>query len=150
MATEARGETRRKPVYPFGWECYHNGSTLLTREDAVVDFLLPYNAGADGLVIWGDAGGDCNSPGLSCMCDPAHNGPTKPTYFENVKHQTGPLVQEFKQRVDKCSNDHCSGNGRCTSVTLPESAGRVKESAPKLSCYCFEGFSGPTCESDQL
>jgi hypothetical protein len=65
----------------------HNGSTLLSRPDAITDFIAPYNAGADGLVIWGDAGG--NPKALSCMCDPQHNGPTNPSYFENIKQQTG-------------------------------------------------------------
>ena len=49
-ATASTAGKRRIPVYPFGWECYHNGSTLLTRTDATTDFIAPYNAGADGLV----------------------------------------------------------------------------------------------------
>ena len=75
----------------------HNGSTLLTRADATTDFISPYNAGADGLVIWGDAGG--NPESLSCMCDPQHNGPTDPSYFDNIKQQTGTECACPKQNI---------------------------------------------------
>ena len=133
----------RKQVYPFAWECWHNGSTLLDREDAITDLLTPYNHGADGLVIWGDAGSGCHK-GLSCMCDPDHGGPTNPTYFENIQQQTGPLIKDFEARVAACSVQHCSGHGRCTYVpeTKPPPSA---DAAVAALCTCFEGFSGPAC-----
>ena len=140
MAKQAVGSGKpRRPVYPFGWECYHNGSTLITREDAIIDFLTPYNEGADGLVIWGDAGGGC-ATGLSCMCDPQHGGPTNPTYFENIKQQTGPLLQGFLKQVAECSTKQCSGHGRCHTVPAQPSAATAA-----AACDCFDGYSGVTC-----
>eukprot|EP01050_Picozoa_sp_SAG11_P013716 SAG11_NODE_1622_length_4561_cov_2.741820_1_plen_1115_part_00 len=143
MATEAAGPgQRRKQVYPFAWECWHNGSTLLDQKDAILDFLSPYNYGADGLVVWGDAGGGC-AKGLSCMCDPAHGGPTHPSYFENIQQQTGPLIKDFEARVAACSAAHCSGHGRCEHV--PEVKLPPSTDAIVATCVCFEGFSGPAC-----
>ena len=43
----------RVPVYPFAWQCYHNGSTLLSYDDLQSEIIEPYNAGADGVVVWG-------------------------------------------------------------------------------------------------
>ena len=114
---------------------------MLTRTDAISDFIAPYNLGADGLVIWGDAGG--NPKALSCMCDPQHNGPSNPTYFENIKQQTGPLVQEYAAKVAQCSTTHCSGHGRCDKV--PETPSEHDGVASAPTCACYEGFSGPTC-----
>ena len=31
----------RIPVFPFAWECYHNGSTFLTPEDLKIDMVDP-------------------------------------------------------------------------------------------------------------
>ena len=31
---------------------YHNGTTLLSAEDAVTEFVLPKQVGADGLIWW--------------------------------------------------------------------------------------------------
>ena len=65
MVREAEGATtpeepRRMPVYPFTWECYehyhahgHTHSAFLMHADAVLEFQAPYEAGADGIIIWG-------------------------------------------------------------------------------------------------
>jgi|EP01049_Picozoa_sp_SAG25_P001423 hypothetical protein len=106
-----------------------------------------YNAGADGLVIWGDAGG--NPQALSCQCDPEHNGPTNPTYFENLENQTGPIIQEYKAKVAQCSAQHCNEHGRCDSVPNSVAASADDDAADQASpsCICFPGYSGPTCKS---
>eukprot|EP01052_Picozoa_sp_SAG31_P046334 SAG31_NODE_8818_length_1382_cov_1.386594_1_plen_369_part_00 len=49
----AGGGQRRVPVFPFAWECYHNGSTLLSYDDLQSEIIGPYEAGADGVVVWG-------------------------------------------------------------------------------------------------
>ena len=41
MVAAADPNAKRLPVYPFAWECYHNGTTLLTHEDAVIDLISP-------------------------------------------------------------------------------------------------------------
>ena len=35
--------------YPFAWECYHNGSTLLDKEDLKIDLTAPYDTPAQFL-----------------------------------------------------------------------------------------------------
>ena len=83
------------------------------------------------------------------MCDPAHGGPTNPSYFENIQQQTGPLIKDFEARVVACSAAHCSGHGRCKHV--PETKLQSTAGAVAATCVCFEGFSGPACaEQNQL
>ena len=152
----------------------HNGSTLLTRADAVTDFIAPYDAGADGLVIWGDAGG--NPKSLSCMCDPQHNGPSKPSYFDNIKQQTGalqtvssvpfvakfvapdlflvwymkgPLIKDYLAKIVECSTQHCSGHGRCNTVHLhgaPAHGAPTQQQVGTSTCTCYDGYSGDKCK----
>lgn len=160
MVAGGKGK-KRIPVYPFAWECCecsivlaapasasrvrltcvgrgadHNGSTLLTHEDAVIDMLSPYNAGADGLVVWGYTGGN---DGIT-----AQGGPQMQHYFDYIKTSTGPLLSAFGKQVSECSGQHCSGHGRCLSVspapTEPSGGGGGG------GCVCFDGYSGAACE----
>jgi hypothetical protein len=73
------------PVYPFAWECYHNGTTRLSHTDLEIDVVAPYNAGADGLVVWGYTGGN---DGISCQ-----GGSQMTNYFDYVKTETGPMIK---------------------------------------------------------
>jgi hypothetical protein len=44
-------------VYPFAWEAYHNGSTLLTHPDLQIEITEPHNAvrpHSSGCHIWWD------------------------------------------------------------------------------------------------
>jgi hypothetical protein len=43
-AAAANKQAKRIPVYAYAWECYHNGTTLLTPEDLQIDMLEPYLA----------------------------------------------------------------------------------------------------------
>ena len=58
IARQVAAQTGKSPppVYPFAWECYRNATTLLTLEHLEVELLSPYNAGADGVVVWGYLG----------------------------------------------------------------------------------------------
>lgn len=42
LAAAATRAKERIPVYPFAWECYHNGSTFLTPIDLKIDMIEPY------------------------------------------------------------------------------------------------------------
>ena len=64
-------------VYPYIWFRYHNGSTLLSKDDLTSVIQNPYNLGAQGLVIWGG-----NENNHSDFWD----------YFTNI---AGPLIQGF-------------------------------------------------------
>ena len=116
----------------------HNGSTLLTHEDAVIDMLSPYNAGADGLVVWGYTGGN---DGIT-----AQGGPNMQRYFDYIKSSTGPLLSAFGKQVQECSMQHCSAHGRCASVSPTSSVARTSGSDSEGGCTCFDGFSGSACE----
>jgi hypothetical protein len=124
---------KRLPVYPFAWECYHNGSALLTKEDLAIDLTAPYNAGADGVIVWGYTGGN---DGIT-----AQGGPQLEHYFEYIKENTGPLVQSFEKKVHACSARHCSAHGRCNTVS--------QDGPPPASatCRCFDGWSGADCST---
>jgi hypothetical protein len=41
LAASANNLKERIPVYPFAWECYHNGSTFLTPNDLKIDMIDP-------------------------------------------------------------------------------------------------------------
>ena len=132
----------RLPVYPFAWEAYHNGSTLLTHADAIIDFLSPFNSGADGLVIWGSTR---TSDRTGKAVFPAQGGPNTQTYFDYVRTSTGPLIAGFQAKLLSCSKARCSGHGRCTAV---HPTGRAL-AHDEIPCACFDGFSGDHCEEQQ-
>jgi hypothetical protein len=129
-------------VYPFAWEAYHNGSTLLTHADAIIDFLSPFNSGADGLVIWGSTR---TSDRTGKAVFPAQGGPNTQTYFDYVRKSTGPLIAGFQAKLLSCSKAQCSGHGRCTAVHL---TGRAL-AHDGIPCACFDGFFGDHCEEQQ-
>ena len=97
----------------------------------MVDITAPYAAGADGVIIWGYTGGN---DGIT-----AQGGPQLQQYLNYVKTETGPLVESFHKQVAACGAKYCSGHGRCVDVT-PAAAG--------AGCRCFDGFTGPTCKTD--
>ena len=73
----------RPPVFPFAWSKYHNGSTLLTAEDAVTEFVVPKEAGADGLVWWG--GNEAGRPEDTAK------------FWQHTATVTGPLVKKLTE-----------------------------------------------------
>ena len=128
-------------VAPRWWGVDHNGSTLLTHDDAVIDMLSPYNAGADGLVVWGYTGGN---DGIS-----AQGGPQMRNYFDYIKTSTGSLLSAFGKQVSECSVQHCSGHGRCASVSPTPSSVQTRL-GDRVGCACFDGYSGTACDQSAM
>jgi hypothetical protein len=128
----------RMPVYPFAWECYEHHEALndtkpfLTHVDAAMELLSPYNAGADGLIIWG-------------ATVQAQGGASWGTYVDYIRSSTGPLIANFQRKVAACSATHCSGHGRCVAVDPSATQGVSKTGGTGDTCECFDGFTGPTC-----
>jgi hypothetical protein len=126
----------RIPVYPFAWECYHNGSTLLSYADLQTEIIEPYNAGASGVVVWGYTAGRPQGGGVY--------GPVRwRPYLHYVANKTGPLVAQFRQRAADCAHTGCSGHGRCTYVAPLPPTEATAAAAP--SCSCDLGWSGVDC-----
>ena len=102
----------------------------------------PYNADADGLVIWGDTGTLSAEQGSQ--------------YLQYVRSQTGPVVEGFLKAVGECGKMHCSGHGRCVEMVVAAgnsgSSRRDSDSggasARKAGCRCFDGFTGTACSTD--
>jgi hypothetical protein len=140
MVRATEGTARRMPVYPFAWECYehhtanNDSSPFLTHTDAVIELLSPYDAGADGLIVWG-------------ATIEAQGGAHWSTYVDYIKSSTGPLIQGYQRKIAACSTAHCSGHGRCSAVDPADST--PANSAP-VECECFDGFSGPACLSRRV
>ena len=167
MVCEAEGaaDNRRMPVYPFAWECYEhyfarNDSrrAFLRHTDAVMELLSPYNAGANGLVIWG-------------ATVEAQGGENWDAYTHYIRSSTGPLVDSYQRKAHECSVSHCSGHGRCRTVD-PDPSNEVDAISPPQrdpstavvpphvgvvlgdaggpgQCECFYGYVGATCATTQ-
>ena len=160
----AAGGGPRVPVYPFAWQCYHNGTTLLSYDDLQSELIEPYNAGADGVVVWGCEPppdlflGACSLSECVCHADTAGKveggglyspKPDKYSswrpYLHYVANETGPLVAQFRQRAGDCARASCSSHGRCTHVAplAPSEAEGAAAGAP--SCSCDPGWGGADC-----
>eukprot|EP01051_Picozoa_sp_SAG22_P016426 SAG22_NODE_2319_length_2723_cov_11.996189_2_plen_80_part_00 len=48
----------------------------------------------------------------------------------------GPAAQRLLWAAGNCTDAHCSGNGRCTTLV---------HAAPHVSCRCFAGWRGADC-----
>ena len=71
--------------------------TLLSDSDAAVSFLLPYDLGAAGVIIWGPPE-DGSRHGLPCpVCEPAAN-----EFWDYTQRSTGPLIANFSRRLQEC------------------------------------------------
>ena len=107
LAAEAAagGSKRRIPVYPFAWECYHNGSTLLSPTDLKIDMINPYNSGADGLVVWGSMDAPCQlEPG--CGGDRVAAWTNNLESFEQAEPKT-PVVLHEITCCTQCARSWC-------------------------------------------
>ena len=65
-----------------------------------------------------------------------------------VGRVAGPLVRDYLAKITKCSTQECSGHGRCTTVSPADATNRFAyKELDAVSCRCFDGFSGATCNS---
>ena len=108
-AVAAAGGRPRPSVFPFAWSKYHNGTTLLTTEDATTEFVLPYSAGADGLVWWG--GNEAGHPNDTAA------------FWAHTETIVGPMVKKLTAAAEECALQHCGGRGRCVSLEAGAEAG---------------------------
>ena len=137
--TRARSSRMRTVRTEILFSVFVIGSLLI--EDAlsfaaVIELLSPYNAGADGLVVWGATVG-------------AQGGPNWMTYVDYIRSSTGPLIAGFEREVTACSQARCSGHGRCTAVAAdPARLGAVIGEGADGECECFDGFAGPMCATE--
>jgi hyaluronoglucosaminidase len=105
------------PVYPFFWNYYHDGKTLLAVGDLVSGMELPYDMKCDGVVFWG------SSPELR-----------NTSFLTYVEKNTGPIAVKFLTPLCQCSKTNCNGHGRCMPSTSTE-------------CQCYRGYTGQHCET---
>eukprot|EP01084_Bolivina_argentea_P195378 335189_1 len=102
-------------VYPFMWQKYHNGTTLLSPQDLNISVKNPYDLGAQGLIIWG-------------AWDTAANN----SMWNYLNETTGPVVYSVVEYVNECSQKFCSCHGRCASLS-------------SNVCECDTGYIGSDC-----
>eukprot|EP01083_Nonionella_stella_P142552 441303_1 len=102
-------------VYPYIWQKYHNGTTLLSEQDLNITVKQPYDLGARGLVIWGDA-------------KPTYTDPLR-SYMRNT---SGPIIYDVVQDINQCAKEFCSSHGECMSLN-------------STTCVCDAGYSGTHC-----
>ena len=89
----------RPAVLPVAWQYYPSGGPRLDRSDLASELLEPYNAGADGLILWGD-------------------DPENADYWSFVSNTSGPMLKDFIDKAEECAESRCSGHGRCTYVPV--------------------------------
>lgn len=109
------GNIKNNLVIPYMWQKYHNGTTLLTEQDLNISVKVPYNVGINQLIIWGDS----------------KNVSTDPLW-SYLNTESGPIIQSVVQTINECATEHCSGHGRCESLTSQQ-------------CICDQGYSGTDC-----
>ena len=121
------GRTRPPKVYPFMSEvCRGAGPPMLDGDDMRAGLVAPYDAGADGVVIWGMPMGDFAESRLN-----------ETAYWEHVSAVTGPIAQAVSTAAETCAIKHCSGNGRC--LELPS------DSLAAPECACEVPWGGTSC-----
>eukprot|EP01084_Bolivina_argentea_P273070 465070_1 len=82
-------------VYPYIWQKYKDTDTFLKLDDLNSSIQLPYNLGAEGLVLWGNS----------------------KNYTDYFNMYTGPTIYDIVEDVNICSQKYCSGHGRCINLT---------------------------------
>ena len=122
----ANASNPRKPslVIPFAMREYDGPDSArgdLVASDAVAELLLPYDLGAQGLIVWGTAG----TPG---------KGNYSSLFWNSTVRRDGPMIRRFLDKVNACSTAHCGGpaRGRC----MPSNGTR---------CQCYSGGGRPGC-----
>ena len=135
LGARSRGpDAAPAPVIPFVWQYYlgappgSNTSTHISVAELESSFRLPYELGADGVVLWFDA----ESDHPDARFPPQGNYPGNTTEYY-IQH-TGPLVRHLLAEAGQCSQKNCSNHGRCCM-----SCGMGQ------TCECYPGWRGKTC-----
>jgi len=101
----------------------------------VLSYLIPALSGASGVVIWGGT----DTVATSFICEQAQ------LYVEQT---LGPTLQWITEWAQQCSRDHCSGNGRCITISNSFKMNSSTEINPidyLISCNCYMNYSGKNC-----
>jgi hypothetical protein len=122
-------------VVPYFWQfcnsaefpCYANGSFALSQWGIEASLHLPYELGADGLVIWVDVEERQRITELTAL----------------ATHVTGPLGQQLLTGSKTCSSQHCSSHGRCHP--LPPSPPLPPLPPPSPPPGCLKHCSDTPC-----
>ena len=126
------GRARPPPVYAVMSEvCRAAGPPILDDADLRAGLVAPYDAGANGVIIWGMPAGDMSE---------SHVNATE--YWEHVSSATGPISQAVSTSAELCAVRQCSGNGRC--LWLPNKSSRAAVAASP-QCECEMPWSGASC-----
>ncbi len=104
-------------VYPYMWQYYHGGQSLLDNEDLKSAITIPYEMGAQGIINWGS-------------CEP----PNETEWWLYVNYTSGPMVELFVDEVNDCAGVYCNNHGRCASLD-------------NTTCICDPGYSGNSCNT---
>jgi len=99
-------------------QLYHNGTTYLNNQDINISFTMPYNLGAQGVIIWGSSPN--NFPGGASAL------------WNYVNTTTGPMVNETEYQINQCSIKYCNGHGKCIQLN-------------SNTCNCDIGYQPPNC-----
>jgi hypothetical protein len=135
----AKASPANPHVIPYFWQycsnsavfpCYaSNHSFHLGRDGINAALRLPYELGADGLVLWIDSEETKRTSELTAL-------------LNNI---TGPLGKQLIDEATKCSAKWCSSNGRCHPLPPSGTAPPPPTTRPP-ACACFDGFDGPACK----
>ena len=135
----AKASPTNPEVIPYFWQycsnsavfpCYaSNHSFHLGRDGINAALRLPYELGADGLVLWIDSEETKRTSELTAL-------------LNNI---TGPLGKQLIDEATKCSAKWCSSNGRCHPLPPSGTAPPPPTTRPP-ACACFDGFDGPACK----
>lgn len=137
------------PVYVYNNLVYRKTRIFLTRKDVIDSSGLALVMGASGVILWGD-----------------HMHENKSWCLElsrYVNTTLGPFLKFASDAAAHCSLAVCSGNGRCilasndqknafsknTSLLMDKLLKMVfrkqQFNSISLTCQCYEGWSGKTC-----
>ncbi|XP_035697569.1 hyaluronidase-1-like isoform X1 [Branchiostoma floridae] len=129
------------PVFAYTRFVYEETREYLTKRDMMHTMGQAADMGADGIVIWGDY----------------KNGGTKEACLElqsYLRTMLGPYILNITTAAARCSQQHCSGHGRCVLTTGSHGnhdINRVMETKEKFIKHTVDSSSfGKLIEKDDL
>lgn len=107
------------------------------QDDLLLSYLIPALSGASGVVIWG---------GTDTVANPSICQQAK-LY---VDQSLGPTLKWITEWTQQCSKEHCSGKGRCITISDSFKLKYLTEVNPIdsiISCACYINYSGNNCST---